>query len=148
MKLNGTKIFESPKIKYLGVILNPFFRWNHHINELSKKLNPAIGMIYKINNDCTKCVLLSLYFSLFHSHLSYGLSAWGTSNDGYISKLELQQKKVVRAITFSDFDHHSLPDSLASIFTRREEIHTLNLRDTNNNKLYTAHHFNNRYGYD
>ena len=47
-----------------------------------------------------------------------------------------------------DFDHHSLPDSLASMFTQREEIHTLNLRDTNKNKLYTALRFNNRYGYD
>ena len=77
LKLNGIKIFESPKIKYLGVILDPFLRWNHHINELTKKLNRAIGMIYKIRYDCTKSVLLSLYFSLFHSHLSYGLSVWG-----------------------------------------------------------------------
>ena len=46
------------------------------------------------------------------------------------------------------FDHHLLPDSLASMFTRREEIHTLNLRDTNKNILYTAHRLNNRYGYD
>ena len=160
LKLNGIKVFESPKIKYLGVILDPFLRWNHHINELTQKLNRVIGMIYKIRYDCTKNVLLSLYLSLFHSHISYGLSVWGTSNDGYISKLALQQKKVVRAITFSDFyahtsplfkdlkklkikdlsnhkigslmwdfDHHSLPDSLASMFTRREEIHTLNLRE-------------------
>ena len=28
LKLNGIKIFESPKIKYLGVILDPFLRWN------------------------------------------------------------------------------------------------------------------------
>ena len=81
LKLNGIKIFESPKIKYLGVILDPFLRWNHHINELTKKLNRAIGMIYKIRYDCTNSVLLSLYFSLFHSHLSYGLSVWGASND-------------------------------------------------------------------
>ena len=77
LKLNGIKIFESPKIKYLGDILDPFLRWNHHINELIKKLNRAIGMIYKIRYHCTKSVLLSLYFSLFHSHLSYGLSVWG-----------------------------------------------------------------------
>ena len=44
MKLNGNNIFESPKIKYLGVILDPFLRWNHHINELTKKLNRAIGI--------------------------------------------------------------------------------------------------------
>ena len=91
--------------------------------------------------------------------------------------MALQQKKVIRAIIFSDFyahttplfkglnilkiedlfnhkigslmwdfDHHSLPDSLASLFTRRDEIHNLNLRDKN--KLYTAHRFNNKYEYD
>ena len=47
-----------------------------------------------------------------------------------------------------DFDHHSLPDSLASLFTRREEVHNRNLRDKNKNKLYTAKRFNNIYGYD
>ena len=43
LKLNGKKIFESLKIKYLGGILDPFLRWNHHINELTKKLNRAIA---------------------------------------------------------------------------------------------------------
>ena len=28
-----------------------------------------------------------------------------------------------------DFDHHSLPDYLALMFTRRDEIHDRNLRD-------------------
>ena len=127
LKLNGIKIFESPKIKYLGVILDPFLRWNHHINELSKKLNRAIGMIYKIRYNCTKSVLLSLYFSLFHSHLSYGLSVWGTSNTGYLSKLELQQKKVVRAITFSDFYAHT-----SHLF---KSLNILKIKDLFNHKI-------------
>ena len=93
LKLNWIKIFESLKNKtYLGVILDPFLRWNNHINHLTKKLNRAIGMIYKIRYHCTKIVLRSLYFSLFHSHLSYGLSVWGTSNAGYLSKLARQRK--------------------------------------------------------
>ena len=47
-----------------------------------------------------------------------------------------------------DFDHHSLPDSLASMFTHHDEIHNRNLCDKTKNKLYTTHRFNNRYGYD
>ncbi len=108
-KLNGIKIFESPKIKYLGVILDPFLSWKHHINELTKNLNRAVGMIYKIRCNCTGSVLQSLYFSLFHSHLSYALSIWGTSTDGYLSKLRLLQKRIVRSITFSDFNAHTTP---------------------------------------
>ena len=93
LRLNGTKIYESNKIKYLGLILDSRLSWNHHINELTKKLNRAVGIIYKIRSDCTQKVLLSLYYSLFHSHLSYGLSVWGKSNDCYLSKLCYLQKK-------------------------------------------------------
>ncbi len=166
LKLNGTKIFESPKRKYLCVILDPFLNWKHHINELSKTLNRVVGMIYKIRNHCTKCVLRSLYFSLFHSHLSYGLSIWGMTNNVYMSKLAILQKRIVRSISFSDFnvhtspifkdlnilkindlfsykiaclmwdfDHSHLPHSLNLLFTRRDEIHNRNLRDTNKNNV-------------
>ncbi len=175
LKLNKIKIYESPKIKYLGVILDPFLSWKHHINELTKKLNRVIGMIYKIRYNCTRSVLRSLYFSLFNSHLSYGL----TSTDGYLSKLVLLQKRVVRSITFSDFnahtlplykdlnilkinhlfnykisslmwdfDHNTFPAALNVLFTRRDEVHNRNLRDSNKNKMYIAHRFNNRYGYE
>ncbi len=109
LKLNGTKIYESNKIKYLGVILDSRLRWNHHINELTKKLNRVVGMIYKVRHDSTQKVLLSLYYSLFQSHLSYWISIWGTRNDGYISKLSVLQKKIIRALTFSDFNAHSSP---------------------------------------
>ena len=136
-------------------------------------------MIYNIRHNCTQQVLLSLYFSLFHSHLSYGLSLWGTNNVEYLSKLTTLQKKIIRSITISDFNahttplfkrlkilklndlynhkilslmwdfyHNALPSSLSTLFTWREEIHNLNLRDKINNKLYTAHRFHNRHGYD
>ena len=109
LKLNRTKIYESTKIKYLGLILDARLSWKYHIIELTKKLNRAVGIIYKIRPDCTQNVLLSLYYSLFHSHLSYGISVWGKSNDCYLSKLCLLQKRVVRAITFSDFKAHTAP---------------------------------------
>ena len=164
LKLNGTKIYESLKIKYLGVILDTRLRWNHHINELSKKLNRALGLVYKIRHDCTKNVLLSLYYSLFHSHLSYGLTVWGKSNESYLSAISVVPKKIIRAITFSDFnahtapifkdlgilalkelceyktvalmwdfDHDTLPNSLASLFNRRKDMHNHNLRSSSKN---------------
>ena len=57
LKLNGVKIFESTKIKYLGVILDNKLSWKHHISELSKKLNRAVGMTYKIRDNSTPEVL-------------------------------------------------------------------------------------------
>ena len=42
LTLNRTKIYESNKIKYLGLLLDNKFSWKDHINELSKKLNKTI----------------------------------------------------------------------------------------------------------
>ena len=81
LNLNRRKIFESSKIKYLGAILDPNLSWKHHFFELRKKLNKAVGMIYKLRNlKCDVTVLKSIYYSLFHSQASYGLSAWGASD--------------------------------------------------------------------
>ena len=109
LKLNGTKLFESSKIKYLGIILDNRLSWKYHIHELSKKLNRAVGMVFKIRDNCTKTVLRSLYFSLFNSHMSYGIPVWGKCNALYLNKLVLAQKKIVRAITLSNFGAPSSP---------------------------------------
>ena len=102
-------LYESPKIKYLGIIIDNRLSWKHHTHELSKKLNRAVGMIYKIRDNCTSSVLRSLYFSLFNSHLSYGLSVWGNCNNIYSNKLLIAQKKIIRAISFTDFSASSGP---------------------------------------
>ena len=177
LKLNGVTIFESPKIKYLGIILDSRLSWKHHVNELCKKLGRTLGMVYKVRNLCIPSVLRSLYFSLFNSHLTYGLSVWGQCIAEYLEKLKLIQKKIVRAISFAnfdaptkplmkelkilsiddlykmqiaslmwDYDHGSLPQTLNKLFTRRSAVHTRNLRNALDGRLYTANRFNTAYG--
>ena len=70
LKINRCKIFESSKIKYLGVILDPNLSWKHHVFELNKKLVRGVGMIFKIKNLCDASILKSIYYSLFHSNAS------------------------------------------------------------------------------
>ena len=73
LTLNRTEIYEYRKIKYLGLLIDDRLTWKFHINELCKKLNHTVGMFYKIRHLCPKTVLRSLYFSIFNSHLTYGL---------------------------------------------------------------------------
>jgi len=165
LTLNRCKIFESTKVKYLGIILDSRLSWKHHIFELSKKLSRSVGMLYKMKNlGCDHKILLSLYFSLFQSHLSYGLVAWGSST--YSKKLFLIQKKAIRAIsgiTFSDsttdsftnfkilnleklyrlklaflmwdFDHGGLPNHLRKLFKYSSDCHSFNTRSASNANL-------------
>ena len=61
LKLNGVTLYESSKIKYLGIIMDDRLTWKFHIFELRKKLNRSVGMIYKMRKFCPDHVLLSLY---------------------------------------------------------------------------------------
>ena len=93
LKFNRTQLFETVKIKYLGLILDNKLSWKPHITELCKKLSRAVGMLYKIRSYCPLTVMRSLYFSLFNSHLSYGLLTWGNADKIHIKKITSLQKK-------------------------------------------------------
>ena len=52
--------------------------------------------------------LRSLYFSLIHSRLQYGIEAWGNSNS--IHKLLRVQKRAIRVINNNKkYRHHTDP---------------------------------------
>ena len=52
---------------------------------------------------CLKPVLLSFYYSLIYTHLSYGICVWGTAEDTYLEKIRVSQNKALRAIIGSQF---------------------------------------------
>ena len=107
LKLHHTKLFESSKIKYLGLILDNKLSWKDHIAELSKKLSRAVDLLYKVRHVCPATVLRSLYYSLFNSHLSYGLVLWGNANRTYIDKIRSLQKRALRSIVFANNDNNT-----------------------------------------
>ncbi len=109
LKLNGITLDESKKIKYLGTIMDDRLCWKHHIYELCKKISKSIGIVYKMRQLCPQRVLMSLYYSLIQSHLGFGACVWGLSNELYLNKLRMLQKKVVRIICNAEINAHSNP---------------------------------------
>ena len=109
LNLDGKKIFESSYIKYLGLLMDSRLTWKFHINELSKKLSRAIGILYKIRAYSPKSIMLSLYFAIFHSHLTYGLPVWGSASKKLINNIALLQKRALRVITSAEFHAHTKP---------------------------------------
>ena len=66
-------------------------------------------MLYKIRDSAPISVLKSIYFSIFNSHLAYGLPVWGNAHCNYLEKISKLQKKAIRAITFSNYTAHTKP---------------------------------------
>ena len=68
------KIQRKISVKFLGVLLDSNLRWKSHITELSEKLSRTIGIFCKIRHFVPLEILKALYFSLFYSFVSHGIS--------------------------------------------------------------------------
>ena len=122
LKLNRTVLYESKKIKYLGLIVDDRLTWKFHVFELRKKLNRVIGIIYRLQKlSCPRSVLLSIYYTLFQSHAMYGICVWGTATNKYLEEIRLVQKKAIRIISNANYTQHTRP-----LF---KELNLLNIDD-------------------
>ena len=108
LKLNGKSIYFSSHVKYLGVILDEHLNWSYHMTNLAVKLRRSNGIISKLRHSVSKNILISVYYALFHSNLTYGIQIWAQhiQKNSQISKL---QKTAMRLLTFSAYNAHSKP---------------------------------------
>ena len=100
IRFGRKKIKRESCVKFQGILLDENLSWKFHINELSKKLSRTVGIFNKIRHFCPFNILRILYYSLFYSFLSYGISVWGFTSKSYFEKLSLVQKKIVKVMTF------------------------------------------------
>jgi exonuclease III len=79
-------------LKYLGVTLDDEFNWMPQIKNVCNKMRSIIKEIKLTKSKLTPTALRIVYFSLAHSHLIYGLPAWGTAN---LTPLKTLQEKLL-----------------------------------------------------
>jgi hypothetical protein len=77
---------------YLGLHLDQDFSWKGHVKHLVSKLSSVIREMNfaksKLNYKARKLI----YYALAHSHLNYGIPAWGTAT---LTSLENMQQKLL-----------------------------------------------------
>ena len=82
--------------------------WKPHLVELSGKLSRSVGIFYKLRHYVAADTLKTVYYALFYPFLTYGITVWGATYDKFRNPVRIAQKKVVRAMTFSEPTAHSL----------------------------------------
>ena len=93
--------------KFLGIHFDETLTWKFHIDKVSRTISKALFALNKVKNFLPKSSLRTLYFSLIHCHISYGLLAWG--NSCAINRLYLLQKRAVRIISGKAYRAHTDP---------------------------------------
>ena len=71
IKLCGKRLYPTESVKYLGVKIDTNLTWQHHVSDLSIKLNRANALLFKIRKYINLKILGFIYFAIFDSYLSY-----------------------------------------------------------------------------
>ncbi|XP_075163964.1 uncharacterized protein LOC142236620 [Haematobia irritans] len=96
--IGGVRISECQSMKYLGIHLQNNLAWNMHMEELKKKVSPAIGMLHKFRNVFNVKTKLLLYNSLIQSHLNYLAIIYAHKNNFHLRALQRTQNKALKIV--------------------------------------------------
>lgn len=90
--------------------IDEHINWIHHYHALNSKLSRAIYTLNKVKNVLPSSCMKMLYFTLFHSHLCYGIMLWGPNMSAkYKKKIFVNQKKIIRIIHNKSHGTHTVP---------------------------------------
>ena len=73
-------ITNTNSTKFLGLIIDSTLSWKNHVNELTPKLNKACYVTRTLTFLKSPEMLRMVYFSNFHSLMSYGIIFWVNSH--------------------------------------------------------------------
>ena len=122
IKFCRKRIQREKYVKFLGVLLDENPSWKYE-----QKLSRTIRIFYKIRHFVPYEVLKLLYYSLFHSFLSYGIAVWCFTYKSYFQKLFVLQKKIIKVMTFNKQTAHSTPIFADIQLLKIDDIHQLQL---------------------
>ena len=103
--IDGNVITEVEHTKFLGITIDRDLSWLPHIESLHKKLKSATGILRRIRHNIPKENYKSLYYSLFESHMAYGITVFGGISKNNLDKLFRVQKHCIR-ILFGDLEKY------------------------------------------
>ena len=99
----------TKNFKLLGVMLDEYLSFDSHITLLCSKIAKSLYIINRVKNLLPKESLVTLYYALIHSHLSYCTSIYGSATPTSLSKLVTLQKKAIRTICNVPYRTHTAP---------------------------------------
>ena len=120
--MGNIEIGQTNTAKFLGIIIDSNLTWKPHIDNVAKKVSKSVGIIKRVRHCLPVDTLNTLYNTLILPYINYCNIIWARNKVTKMSKYTEQQKqstrlhalfvlqkKIVRIITLSPYNSHSLP---------------------------------------
>lgn len=85
-------------VKYLGVIIDNYLKWDQHIQILTKRVRRTFYKLLRLRTILNFKTLLNVYYALIQSMLGYCILIWGGAHKSHLNKLMVAQKSALKII--------------------------------------------------
>lgn len=109
LQLGNETIIRAQHVTFLGIHIDDELEWGEHINHIAKKISSGCYAINANKRYLSTSNLITLYYSLVHSHLSYGNMLWMSAYQYRLRRLEVLQNKAVRNIINAPYNASAAP---------------------------------------
>lgn len=96
IKLNNNPVEQLTETKFLGLIIDKNLSWDEHVKFITKKLSSGLYALRRMKHYCSLKTLKTIYYSLFQSHISYGICIYGATSKKNLETILVLQKKAIR----------------------------------------------------
>ena len=96
IKMSNEPIDPINSTKFLGLTIDSKLQWGPHIEALAGRLSSAAYAVKKIRHLTDVETARLVYFSYFHSVMSYGILLWGSASE--VQTIFVLQKRAIRSI--------------------------------------------------
>ena len=103
--MNNNEFANENLFCFLCIIIDEHLIMQNHVEMVTNKLSKITGLLNKLKFIYSQNIILTIYNSLFVSHINYGSLVWGTN----INRISKMQKRVLRIITHSHYIAHTEP---------------------------------------
>ena len=139
--VHNNKIKKTNMARFLGIVIDEDLNWDGHLEHLEQKLKSSIITIKRIKKFIPQEHFSKLYHSLFVSHLTYGISAWGSAPSYKLKKIFSIQKRCMRLLFGKqlNFDHAEYYKTCARTRSIDEYLAPRNYVLEHTKPLFTEH---------
>lgn len=96
LHIENEQIENKTVVNFLGISIDKKLKFEEHIFGLSRRLSSGCFAIRVVSAELDTSTARMVYFSLFESHIRYGIVFWGLCNHQLFNSIFVLQKRAIR----------------------------------------------------
>ena len=107
IRIDGITIDKKTCCKFLGIHIDDKLVWTDHLLHTQSKMSKSMYALNRCKHLVPRPYMKTLYDTLIHPYLMYGISLWGGSYKTNLNPLRIIQKKAMRCIHNVNYNAHT-----------------------------------------